>query len=131
MARLTHCCSCLDAGQVNTLDAAAAAELVAVLRGSVRRGVDPIQVISAFQVPRVKFDPIRRTFYLAPGHAPLLGVAQVRSAMLTKYQRTRCRASRRRCLMPAVLACLRAPGAVCLACMACSCAEGGCCHVVV
>ena len=65
------------AAQVSTLDAAAAAELVAALRGEARQGVEPIQVISAFQVPRVKYDPIRHAFYLAPGPAPLLGTAEV------------------------------------------------------
>ncbi len=62
---------------MSTLDAAAAAELVAALRGEARQGVEPIQVISAFQVPRVKYDPIRHAFYLAPGPAPLLGTAEV------------------------------------------------------
>ncbi|KAK9827395.1 hypothetical protein WJX81_006181 [Elliptochloris bilobata] len=69
----------LDAAQraqVSVLDPAAAAELVAILRGLKRQRADPIQVISAFQVPRVKFDSIRRAFYLAPDRAPLLGLAQ-------------------------------------------------------
>ena len=57
-----------------------------MLRGDARQHADPIQVVSAFQVPRVKYDPIRRSFYLAhdrtalaPDRAPLLGVAQARS----------------------------------------------------
>ena len=66
------------AAQVSVLDAAAAAELLGVLRGAARQHADPIQVISAFQVPRVKYDPIRRTFHLAPERPPLLGVAQAR-----------------------------------------------------
>ena len=63
---------------MSTLDAAAAAELLGVLRGAARQHADPVQVISAFQVPRVKYDPIRRTFYLAPDRPPLLGGAQAR-----------------------------------------------------
>jgi hypothetical protein len=76
------------AAQVSTLDAAAAAELVAALRGEARQGVEPIQVISAFQVPRVKYDPIRRAFYLAAGPAPLLGTAEVplRPALFAELQ---------------------------------------------
>lgn len=61
---------------MSTLDAAAAAELLGALRGAARQHADPVQVISAFQVPRVKYDPIRRTFYLAPDRPPLLGAAQ-------------------------------------------------------
>ena len=52
-----------------------------MLRGAARQHADPIQVISAFQAPRVKYDPIRRSFYLAPERAPLLGVAQARSCL--------------------------------------------------
>ena len=40
-------------------------------------GADMIQVISAFDVPKVLYDPIRRSFYRAPAPTSLLGCAQV------------------------------------------------------
>ena len=41
---------------------------------------DFVQVISAFDIPRVKFDSIRRAFYVDPQQAHLFGEAQVRLA---------------------------------------------------
>ena len=38
---------------------------------------DLIQVISAFDVPKILYDPIRKGFYRAPKPTSLLGTAQV------------------------------------------------------
>ena len=37
-----------------------------------------VQVISAFDVPRILYDPIRKSFYRAPAPTSLLGTAQAR-----------------------------------------------------
>ena len=38
-----------------------------------------VQVISAFDVPKILYDPIRKSFYRAPQPTSLLGTAEVRS----------------------------------------------------
>ncbi len=38
----------------------------------------PVQVISAFEVPRIAYDPIRKIFYAQPGRPPLHGTAEAR-----------------------------------------------------
>lgn len=41
-------------------------------------GADMIQFISAFDVPKILYDPIRKSFYRAPAPTSLLGTAQAR-----------------------------------------------------
>ena len=40
-------------------------------------GAEMIQIISAFDVPKILYDPIRKGFYRAPKPTSLLGTAQV------------------------------------------------------
>ena len=46
--------------------------------GDAANGAGMIQVISAFDVPKILYDPIRKSFYRAPAPTSLLGTAQAR-----------------------------------------------------
>ena len=41
------------------------------------RHTEPVQVISAFDVPRIQYDPIRKIFHRQPGRPALHGTAEV------------------------------------------------------
>ena len=51
--------------------------VISALCGTSRR-TEPVQVISAFDVPRVQYDPIRKIFYQQPTRASLHGSAEAR-----------------------------------------------------
>ena len=51
--------------------------MVQRLCGEAKR-TEPVQVISAFEVPRIAYDPIRKIFYAQPGRPPLHGTAEAR-----------------------------------------------------
>ncbi|KAK9812075.1 hypothetical protein WJX73_003331 [Symbiochloris irregularis] len=65
----------LDGGVNAKVSGAVAAKLVARVAGGNCRTSDQIQVISAFAVPCIKFDPSRRAFYQVSGARTLHGSA--------------------------------------------------------
>lgn len=65
------------AGVTAKVSGAVAAKLVARVAGGSSRASDQIQVISAFVVPCIKFDPSRRAFYQVKEARTLHGSAQV------------------------------------------------------
>jgi hypothetical protein len=69
----------VTAGRVQPLVDAAAASAA----GGGGAGAGMIQVISAFDVPKILYDPIRKSFYRAPAPTSLLGTAQARHAPRT------------------------------------------------
>lgn len=38
---------------------------------------EPVQIISAFDAPKLRYDPIRKVFYQVQGRPPLHGCAEV------------------------------------------------------
>ena len=65
------------AGVNAKVSGAVAAKLVARVAGGNSRTADQIQIISAFAVPCIKFDPSRRAFYQVTDSRALHGSAQV------------------------------------------------------
>ena len=61
--------------------------VISALCGTTRR-TEPVQVISAFDVPRVQYDPIRKIFYQQPARASLHGTAEVSTPVFVSWRLT-------------------------------------------
>ena len=57
--------------------AAIAKKILQTCSGQQKASAACVQVISAFSVPRVRYDPIRNAFYKPPGKPTLHGLAEV------------------------------------------------------
>ena len=64
--------------------AAVAKSILPTFSGQQKASAACVQVISAFSVPRVRYDPIRNAFYKPPGKPTLHGLAEVESAYLRR-----------------------------------------------
>lgn len=72
-----------SAGVTAKITGAVAAQLLSRMVGGSGSTAGHIQVIPAFDVPSIKYDPIRRAFYRAVSGRSLLGTAQVTTAALS------------------------------------------------
>ena len=68
----------VSAGSASTISGPEAASILEKCAGRQSAGAASVQVIDAFAVPRVKYDPIRSSFYPLPGKGTLHGTAEVR-----------------------------------------------------
>lgn len=60
-----------------TISGADAASMLEKCAGQQTASAASVQVVDAFAVPRVKYDPVRSSFYRLPGPGTLHGTAQV------------------------------------------------------
>lgn len=65
----------------NKVPRKAVEDAIASLSGGAEHDVELVQVINAFDVPRVDYDPIRKCFYPRKDELHLHGDAQVRGAV--------------------------------------------------
>ena len=69
----TFCAACASSTK---LTAAQAQAVIGGLCGSGHK-TEPVQIISAFDTPKIRYDPIRKVFYQLPGRPSLHGTAEV------------------------------------------------------